>query len=68
MTLTEYLTTNQIAPTDFAQQIGVTREAVLMWMSAARTPRPKMMERIKKATAGSVTPNDFQTPEPVAAE
>jgi hypothetical protein len=66
MTLGEYLTSKRVAPAEFAKQIGVTREAALMWLSAARIPRPKMMERIKTATGGAVTPNDFHHPSEAA--
>ena len=43
----------------FAMSCGVTPDAVRLWLSGKRVPRPEYMQRIIGATKGAVTPNDF---------
>jgi len=44
---------------DAAKLFEVQPLAVYRYISKERTPRPKIMERIRRATDGAVTPNDF---------
>jgi len=59
MHLSEYLTRKKIRFADFAQQIGVSQEAVRLYVRGKRYPRPGVMEKISAATEGKVRPNDF---------
>ena len=68
MKLSEYLSQNKIDLAVFAVEIGVTREALRLWLAGERTPRPKLMAKIKAATNGAVTSSDFELPESQATE
>lgn len=59
MRLSEYLSAEQLSLTDFAKAIGVSAEAVRRYRDGDRTPRPEQMVRIKAATSGAVTADDF---------
>lgn len=59
MTLPEFLAAANLSHAEFAGRIGVTREAVRLWATGARTPRPVAMAQIMRATEGHVTANDF---------
>ncbi len=59
MKLAEYLTRQNLLPQAFAERIGVSGEAVRLWINGSRTPRPAQMQAILAATNGAVTPNDF---------
>lgn len=67
MTLSEFLSSSRLSHADFAGQIGVSKEAVRLWVTGARTPRPAAMSQITKATKGSVTANDFVPADEAAA-
>ena len=43
----------------FAEQVGVTPEAVRLWMCGKRIPRPRLLREIMLATGGAVTVYDF---------
>lgn len=47
---------------DFAERIGVSREAVRLWVIGDRIPRKEQMVKIAEETNGVVTPNDFLLP------
>lgn len=59
MTLSEYLTQNQIKPAAFARQIGTSRQSIHRWTVGLSRPRAQEMRRIAEATGGKVTANDF---------
>ncbi len=42
-----------------AARVGVTSEAVRLWATGQRMPRPKVMIALRKATSGQVTYSDF---------
>lgn len=48
---------------DFAAEIGVSRQALHRYRRGERTPRPQILARIRDASAGAVTANDFMPPE-----
>jgi transcriptional regulator with XRE-family HTH domain len=55
----KYLKKNEISYTDFAASIGTGIATVRRYALGIRIPRPEIMERIRAATGGQVTPNDF---------
>ena len=59
MKLSDYLRDRDIDTASFAEAIGVSQAAVSRYANGLRFPRPKVMERIVKATRGKVTANDF---------
>lgn len=68
MTLSEWLTKNQIADTAFADRIGVSRQALHRYKNGRR-PEWSVLERIVRETEGAVTPNDFiEIPQPAPNE
>jgi transcriptional regulator with XRE-family HTH domain len=58
MTLADYLSQAQLSQTQFAKQIGVSKQAVQRY-AKGRIPEPEVMKRIALATASKVTANDF---------
>lgn len=59
MKLQTYLDKSGTTRANFAQQIGVTSEAVRLWIRGQRMPDRESMGKIQGATKGLVTPNDF---------
>lgn len=59
MDLRTYLDTSGVDEAAFATRLEVTKEAVRLWLTGERTPRPKMLRRILEKTDGRVTANDF---------
>lgn len=59
MKLSEYLHHEKLTAREFADLIGVTSEAVRLYLAGRRVPRPKQMAAIFDATGGKVRPNDF---------
>lgn len=59
MRLRQYLDEHSISVAEFAAQIGVTVQAVYRYLDGDRLPERRIMEQIKEATGGTVTPNDF---------
>ena len=59
MTLTEYLTEQNMTCAAFAEKIGVTTTAAWRYAHGERIPRPAIMRRIAEATGGAVTAQDF---------
>lgn len=66
MRLSEYLTERSLSLTKFAQEIGVKVETVRRYREGKRTPRPEQMVKIKEATQGAVTADDFMPPREAA--
>lgn len=64
MTLGEYLSAHSIRQHEFAAKIQVSASAISHWILGVRAPRPAQMRRIREATGGLVTPNDFLPPPP----
>jgi transcriptional regulator with XRE-family HTH domain len=59
MTLEEYLTKNKLSLNAFGKAIGVTGVAVGNYVNNRRTPKKSILNKIKEATAGKVTADDF---------
>ena len=59
MQLSQYLADQRLSPREFAAKIGVSSEAVRLYLKGARRPRLEILHAIRKETAGAVTPNDF---------
>lgn len=64
MRLSQYLSVTETPVKDFALKVGVTPEAVRLYLAGKRTPRPAIMRAIREATSGAVEPNDFLPAEP----
>jgi transcriptional regulator with XRE-family HTH domain len=59
MKLSEWLSSNSISDTEFAEKIGVSRQALYRYKQGTRVPKPKIVLEIAKATDGQVSANDF---------
>lgn len=59
MKLVDYLERADITPQEFAAQIGVSAEAVRLYIRGERRPRSQILQAIQSKTDGAVTPNDF---------
>ena len=60
MTLSEYMKAKAIDDAAMAATLGgCSPSAVKKWRYGERTPRPRQMARIKEATDGVVTADDF---------
>lgn len=59
MNLGDYLRENDLSPRAFAELVGVTDEAIRLYVANARLPRRDVMQKIAEATGGMVRPNDF---------
>lgn len=59
MNLSAYLDRNKISDSDFADKIGVTRQAVHRYKTGERFPERPVLAKIFTATKGAVTANDF---------
>jgi DNA-binding transcriptional regulator YdaS (Cro superfamily) len=49
----------KISPERFGAEIGVSGQAVRMWIDGARMPRRPLLIAIEEATGGKVKANDF---------
>jgi predicted transcriptional regulator len=67
MTLAEYLKVAKLTRAAFAAQIGATQVAVSRYITGRRIPHPNVMVRIKQATGGAVTADDFHDQRGAAA-
>jgi transcriptional regulator with XRE-family HTH domain len=59
MKLAEYLATNKISQADFAQLIQAKQVTVSRYVTGRRMPRRDRLERIREATGGAVSADDF---------
>ena len=59
MRLSAYLSTNKLTHAAFAEQAGVTAEAVRLWAHGRAIPTKGPMRKILELTEGEVQPNDF---------
>ena len=59
MKLSEWLETNNLTASAFADQLGVSVSTVTRCMNGQRRPEWPTLDAILKATGGAVTPNDF---------
>lgn len=59
MKLADWMRDNKVSPKEMADRIGVTTEAVRLYMLARRVPREETMREILLSTNGAVEPNDF---------
>lgn len=59
MNLRPYLDENKISPAEFAKTIKVEPASVHRYLTGERIPRLEILERIVRATNGTVQANDF---------
>lgn len=59
MRLDTYLETKTVSDSDFADLIGVSRQAVHRYKTGERFPEKPVLTKIFEATNGEVTANDF---------
>lgn len=59
MKLSEWIEREKWSRSAFAAAIGVTPEAVRLYLQGDRMPRPRVLLRIEEVTAGAVRANDF---------
>lgn len=59
MKLGDYLTLRNLGDADFGALIGVSRQAVHRYKTGERVPEWPILAKIKEATSGAVTPDDF---------
>jgi DNA-binding transcriptional regulator YdaS (Cro superfamily) len=59
MTLAKYLGCCSITSAAFARQVGVSKQAMFKYVHGLRIPAPGIMVRIREATDGAVTADDF---------
>lgn len=64
MKLVDYLAEKKLKQSELAGRVGVTQQAVSMWISHGHVPRKSTLRRILEITGGRVTPNDFYEKEP----
>lgn len=62
MRLDDFLRQTPQSDVAFADAIGVSRQALHRYRRGERTPRPEVMARIREATSGAVTADDFLPP------
>lgn len=59
MKLGSHLAENGITHAEFASRIRTSQAAVTRYVLGQRIPRPEVIARIREATGGEVTANDF---------
>jgi len=59
MKISDWLEAQEISDSDLAERIGVSRQALYRYKAGHRTPRPSIIHRIREATNGAVTADDF---------
>lgn len=59
MKLAEYLAANKLSQAEFARIIEASQVAVSRYASGRRMPRKDRLLKIREATGGLVTGNDF---------
>lgn len=60
MTFPEYLVWLGDTPAEYAERIGVSRQAVERYRDGKRIPRPKIMARILKEANGRLSRDSFE--------
>jgi pyruvate dehydrogenase E1 component alpha subunit len=69
MKLEAYLTKNQKSIEEFAQEAGISAQAIYKYLRGERTPRKEFLTRVVAVTNGEVTANDFlDLPQPSAQQ
>jgi transcriptional regulator with XRE-family HTH domain len=66
MKLQQFLDQNNISRADFARAVGVSEVAITRYVGGKRMPRTDLLVKIREATKGAVTADDF-LPEPAPA-
>jgi len=64
MKLKQYLELSGITVTDFAQKVGVSSEAIRLYLLGKRRPRIDTVSEISRVTNGAVSGADFYEPIP----
>lgn len=59
MDISSWLRSTKTSEGQFAEHIGVSRQALHRYKNGERTPRPYVLARIREATNGAVTADDF---------
>lgn len=59
MNLKDWLRARNVKPMEFARRIGHSAAAVSRWCDGLRVPEPPIAKKIREATGGEVTPDDF---------
>ncbi len=59
MKLNDYLGWKSLTHSEFAEIVGSSQQAVTLWATGQRIPRPRWMAAIRKATNTAVTADDF---------
>ena len=59
MNLASFLKSKAISDSDFADRVGVSRQAIHRYKNGERIPEKPVLSKIYKVTGGAVTPNDF---------
>jgi predicted transcriptional regulator len=68
MTLEQYLAEKQIKPVAFAASISVAPSTITRILRGERTPRIELISKIKHATGGVVTADDWMEAAEAEAE
>lgn len=67
MKLAAYLAQENLSPSQFADRLGVPASTVSRILQGEREPRLGTIAKIREATNGLVTANDFMEPRPEPA-
>jgi transcriptional regulator with XRE-family HTH domain len=67
MQLSDYLAKADLSDAAFAVMIGVSRQAVHRYKAGERAPEWSVLAKIREATGGEVTPDDFLPVAPAEA-
>jgi transcriptional regulator with XRE-family HTH domain len=59
MTLQDWLSSQEVSDADFADRIGVTRQALYRYKTGQRMPRIGILRKIISETSGKVRAQDF---------
>lgn len=64
MKLADYLKEHEISAREFAPKVGVSPEAIRLYLTGQRRPRADVIQAIAAETNGAVSANDFFAAEP----
>jgi transcriptional regulator with XRE-family HTH domain len=59
MQLASFMSERSLSDEELARMLGCSAHAVNKWRRGKRFPRQRQMARIREATGGLVTPDDF---------